>query len=291
LHFQQVSMTVMPRLPHVLMALAALAGVVGVTRRRSAGAEARIAGLEADRQRLAGEAQQALRVRDDFLATLSHELRTPLNAMLGWVQLLRLHADDAAMRGHAIDVIERNARAQVQVMSDLLDVSRIITGRMRLDYGPVDLDDVVHAGARALTEAAAAKHVSLSIETAHIPGAVWGDAARLRQVVWNLVSNAIKFTPRGGTVRVTVRAHDAAEITVTDTGIGITQEVLPFVFDRFRQGDSSLTRRYGGLGLGLAIVKHLVELHGGTVHAKSEGRHCGASFSVRLPLQRAIATA
>ena len=270
-------MVPLPRLPHVFMVMAALAGALTMTRRR-------VAALEADRTRLADEAQQALRIRDDFLATLSHELRTPLNAMLGWVQLLRLHEDDQGVRRHAIDVIERNARAQVQLVSDLLDVSRVITGRMRVAFEPVDLDDVVHAGACSLHEAAAAKGVALVIQADPIPGVVRGDAARLRQVVWNLVSNAIKFTPRGGHVRIRLRAHhECAEISVTDTGIGITSEMLPYVFDRFRQEDSSANRHYGGLGLGLAIVRHLVELHGGTVQAVSEGRHRGATFYVRLP--------
>jgi signal transduction histidine kinase len=279
------------RIPLVIAALAGFAGLVRLTRTREKAASCRIASLEADRHRLAGEALQALRVRDDFLATLSHELRTPLNAMLGWVQLLKLHESDVPLRKHAIEVIERNARAQVQVVSDLLDVSRVITGRMRLDYAPVDLEDAVRAGAAALAEAAAAKHVTLSIESEPLAGSVYGDAARLRQVVWNLVSNAIKFTPAGGHVRVSIRSGDDAEIVVSDTGIGITPDVLPFVFERLRQGDSTLTRRYGGLGLGLAIVKHLVELHGGTVDAESEGRHRGATFHVHLPMQRAGAPA
>jgi signal transduction histidine kinase len=269
------------------MVLAAAAGGLHLSRRKVSEAEARVAALEADQARLAAEAQQALRVRDDFLATLSHELRTPLNAMLGWVQLLRLHVDDPALRGHAIDVIERNARTQVQLVSDLLDVSRIITGRMRLSVEPIDLEDVVHAGVSPLAEAAAAKGVTLVVASEPLAGLVCGDAARLQQVVWNLVSNAIRFTPRGGAVSVRVRDADGAEITVTDTGIGIAPEVLPFIFDRFRQADSSATRRYGGLGLGLAIVKHLVELHGGTAEASSAGLHRGATFVVRLPLKPA----
>ena len=271
-------MVFQPRLRHLLLAAAAFTGAFTLSRRR-------ITALEAERVRLAAEAQQALRVRDDFLATLSHELRTPLNAMLGWVQLLRLHAGEEGLRTHAIDVIERNARTQVQLVSDLLDVSRIITGRMRVDFEPVDLEDVVHAGVCSLHEAAAAKGVTLLVELDPLPGVVRGDPARLRQVVWNLVSNAIRFTPRGGQVRVRMRANDGAEISVSDTGIGITPDALPYVFDRFRQEDSSLTRRYGGLGLGLAIVRHLVELHGGTVEAVSGGRHRGATFYVRLPFE------
>jgi signal transduction histidine kinase len=279
-------MTALPRLPQVFLMLAAVAGGLHLSRRRLTETEARVAALEAERARLTAEAQQALRVRDDFLATLSHELRTPLNAMLGWVQLLRLHVDDPALRGHAIDVIERNARTQVQLVSDLLDVSRIITGRMRLNTRPVDLHDVVHAGVGPLADAAVAKGVALVVETEPVHGLICGDPARLQQIVWNLVSNAIRFTPRGGDVRVRIRECDGAEITVADTGVGITPEVLPFVFDRFRQADSSLTRPYGGLGLGLAIVRHLTELHGGTVEAASEGLQRGATFTVRLPTRR-----
>jgi signal transduction histidine kinase len=279
-------MVVGTRLPRIILALAAVAGAVGLLRRGLGEARARITELEAERTRLASEAETALRLRDDFLATLSHELRTPLNAMLGWVQLLRLHAEEPPLRTHAIDVIERNARTQVQHVADLLDVSKIITGRMKLVFAPVDLDDILHAGVDTLAATAAAREVTLSIETHDLRGVVRGDAGSLRQVVWNLVSNAIKFTPAGGHVRISLRpAGDAAEIVVCDTGVGITADVLPFVFDRFRQADSSLTRRFGGLGLGLAMVRHLVELHGGSVVATSEGRNCGATFSVRLPMR------
>ena len=288
-------MVAVSRLSHIFVALATMAGVVRLSKRRIHAAEeriaelerqgARLAGLEQEAARLADEAQRAWRIKDDFLATLSHELRTPLNAMLGWVQLLRVHSDDAAMRTHAIDVLERNARAQVQIVSDMLDVSRIITGGMRLTLAPLDLATVVRRSSDALAATAAAKNVALHVDLERLPGDVHGDATRLQQVVWNLVSNAIKFTPAGGQITVRVRPNQKhAEISVTDTGIGITPEVLPYVFDRFSQGDSSLTRPFGGLGLGLAIVRHLVELHGGSVHAASAGPSRGAAFSVRLPI-------
>jgi signal transduction histidine kinase len=277
-------MVVVSRLSRVLLALATVAGALSVARRRTSAAD-RIAELERDTARLADEAQRAWRIKDDFLATLSHELRTPLNAMLGWVQLLKLHADDEQMRSHAIEIVERNARTQAQIVADMLDVSRIITGRMRVAFARLDLGTIVAESAEALTATAAAKNVDLRVEIEPVAGDVYGDAARLQQIVWNLVSNGIKFTPPGG--RVTVRLHEdgpCAEIGVHDTGVGICPDALPFVFDRFRQEDSSLTRPFGGLGLGLAIVRHLTELHGGSVHASSEGKDRGASFAVRLPI-------
>jgi signal transduction histidine kinase len=243
----------------------------------------RIAALEAEVATLTEAARRASRAKDEFLATLSHELRTPLNAMLGWLQLLRINADDPDERARAIDVLERNVRAQVQIVADLLDVSRIITGRMRIGCRRVNLERVVRRGVDALRAAAAAKHVTLDIETHPIDGLVYGDAARLQQVVWNLVSNGVKFTPPGGSVTVVLGARDGhVEIDVRDTGPGVPAEVLPYVFDRFRQADSSLTRPFGGLGLGLAIVRHLVELHGGTVRVDSSS--AGTTFTVELPL-------
>ena len=291
-------MVAVPRFSHVFVALATMAGALRLAKWRTHLTDARIAALERENDRIAGleqeaarladEAQRAWRIKDDFLATLSHELRTPLNAMLGWIQLLRVHTDDAAMRAHAIDVLERNARAQVQIVADMLDVSRIITGGMRLTLAPLDLAAVVQRSCDSLAQTAAAKKVALRVDLQRVGGDVHGDVTRLQQVVWNLVSNAIKFTPSGGQVMVRVRPHEKdAEISVTDTGIGITAEVLPYVFDRFSQGDSSLTRPFGGLGLGLAIVRHLVELHGGSVQAASEGSNRGATFSVRLPVQTA----
>jgi signal transduction histidine kinase len=236
-------------------------------------------------------AADASRLKDDFLATLSHELRTPLNAMMGWIQMLRLYWGDEAISQRAVDVIERNARAQAQLVGDLLDVSRIITGKLRLRLSRVDLHDVVHAGCDSLRPTVDAKNLQLSIETADVPGSVIGDPDRLQQVVWNLVSNAAKFTPPGGRIEVSLRAADGfASIQVRDTGIGIAAEFVPHVFERFRQWDSGATRAYGGLGVGLAIVRHLVELHGGVVHAESEGANRGATFTVRLPCRPAMTT-
>jgi signal transduction histidine kinase len=277
-----------PHLSQVAVALVAMSVAAARSRRRLAAADARIAALETETARLSEEARRAERVKDDFLATLSHELRTPLNAMLGWVQLLRLHSDNKAMRDHAIEIVERSARAQVQVVSDMLDVSRIIAGQLQLAFKPVNLAAVVRAGTEAVGETAAAKNVTMEVELEPVEGEVIGDHARLQQVVWNLAINAVKFTLPGGRVKVALRQEEwTAAIVVTDTGVGIAPDILPFVFDRFTQGDSSLTRPFGGTGLGLAIVRHLVELHGGSVEGASEGRNRGASFTVRLPLRAA----
>jgi signal transduction histidine kinase len=243
----------------------------------------RIAALEAEVAALTDAARRASQTKDEFLATLSHELRTPLNAMLGWVQLLRMHIGDPEERERALDVLERNIRAQVQIVTDLLDVSRVITGRMRVACRRVNLERVVRRGVDALRPAAVAKHVSLDVETQPVHGLVYGDAARLQQVVWNLVSNGVKFTPAGGRVAVVMAPHDGhVAVEVRDTGPGVPPDVLPYIFDRFRQGDSSLTRPFGGLGLGLAIVRHLVELHGGSVRVNSSTS--GTTFTVVLPL-------
>lgn len=273
------------RLSHTLVSLVSMAAILRLSKRRLAAAGHRIVELERETARLAQEAQRAWRIRDDFLATLSHELRTPLNAMLGWIQLLRLRADDEPTRSHALDVVERNARTQVQIVEDLLDLSLIITGRMRLTFSRVDLPAVVREGCEGLSATAAAKNVDLRLEIDDVGADVHGDAARLQQVIWNLVSNGIKFTPAGGRVIVRLSAdRECAEISVRDTGVGIRPDVLPYVFDRFTQGDTSLTRPYGGLGMGLAIVRHLTELHGGAVEAASAGPNRGARFSVRLPV-------
>ena len=227
----------------------------------------------------------ANRAKEDFLATLSHELRTPLNAMLGWTRLLRMGKLDEPARSRALETIERNAHVQEQLIADILDVSRIVTGRLRLDLKPIELAPVVDAAIDTLQPSAAAKGVDLSCTMART-GKVLGDPDRLQQVVWNLLSNAIKFTPAGGRVAVALtRSGAAALISVTDTGEGIPSSLLPYVFDRFTQGDSSVTRMHGGLGLGLSIVRHIVELHGGQVSARSEGEGRGATFSVRLPLR------
>ena len=240
--------------------------------------------------RLNGLVDEMGRVKEEFLATLSHELRTPLNAMLGWLQLLRLHIEDPVERAHALDVLERNAHAQLHIVADLLDVSRIVTGKMQLSFERVDVAGIVEHACEVLRPMATTKQVLLRTKTEPIRGIVYGDRNRLQQVIWNLVNNAIKFTPPHGTVTAAVRMTARhVEIAVTDTGIGIAPEVLPYIFDRFRQGDSSLTRAYGGLGLGLAIVRHLVELHGGSVTASSRGIDTGATFTVTLPYRSAPA--
>jgi PAS domain S-box-containing protein len=231
------------------------------------------------------EAERANRLKDEFLATLSHELRTPLTAILGWSRMLQTNGFDEAAARRALETIERNARTQTQLIDDLLDVSRIITGKLRLDVRAVDLPAVVTAGTETLRPAAEAKDIRLQILLDPHAGPISGDPDRLQQVVWNLVSNAIKFTPKGGRVQVRLeRAGSHVEITVSDTGQGIPQEFLPHVFDRFRQVDQTTTRTHGGLGLGLAIVRQLVELHGGTVHVESRGEGKGATFTVSLPL-------
>ena len=227
----------------------------------------------------------ANRAKEDFLATLSHELRTPLNAMLGWTRLLRMGKLDTPARSRALETIERNAHVQEQLIADILDVSRIVTGRLRLDLRPIELAPVIDAALETLQPSAAAKGVDLSCTLART-GKVLGDPDRLQQVIWNLLSNAIKFTPAGGCVSVALsRAGAAAMISVVDTGEGIPESLLPYVFDRFTQGDASVTRLHGGLGLGLSIVRHIVELHGGYVTALSDGPGHGATFSVKLPLR------
>lgn len=241
--------------------------------------------LEDNLRARAEELAAANRAKEDFLATLSHELRTPLNAMLGWTRLLRMGKLDAAGRSRALETIERNAHVQEQLIADILDVSRIVTGRLRLDLRPIELAPVLDAAIETLQPSAAAKGVELSC-TLSRTGKVLGDPDRLQQVVWNLLSNAIKFTPAGGRVVLSLtRAGATAVISVTDTGEGIAPSLLPYVFDRFTQGDSSVTRMHGGLGLGLSIVRHIVELHGGHVAARSKGDRQGATFSVTLPLR------
>jgi signal transduction histidine kinase/CheY-like chemotaxis protein/CHASE3 domain sensor protein len=241
------------------------------------------------RAALLREAQEANRLKDEFVATMSHELRTPLNAILGWATLLLRSRGGEVARG--LEVIERNARTQVLLIEDVLDVSRVITGKLRIESKPIDdLAEVVRSALSVVVPAAAAKGIVLQSELGSVPCAVLGDVDRLRQVCWNLLSNAIKFTPRGGRVEVLLRsAGSEAEIVVSDTGRGISPDFLPYVFQRFRQADSSTTRTEGGLGLGLAIVRHLVELHGGTVTADSRGRDQGSVFRVRLPVRVRVA--
>ncbi len=242
-------------------------------------------------QRSFEQAKESGRLKDEFLATLSHELRTPLNAIVGWSRLLldgQLGPEDAK---RAVETINRNAAAQNQLIADMLDVSRIVSGKLRLDLRSVDPGAVIRAAVDTVLPAAQAKGISL--QTVMDPGAgpITGDPDRLQQVVWNLLSNAIKFTPRGGRVLVRLEQPNShIAITVEDNGPGVDGEFLPYVFDRFRQADSSSTRRHGGLGLGLAIVRHLVELHGGTVHAENREGGSGALFTIKLP-RRAVATA
>jgi len=236
-------------------------------------------------QRERQSAEQANRSKDEFLAMVSHELRTPLNAMLGWSRMLRTGDLDPALQDKAIQTIERNALAQAQLVEDLLDITRIITGKLRLSIAAVDLANVIEAAMEAVKPAADAKGVRLQSVLDPIAGHVAGDADRLQQVIWNLLSNAVKFTPKGGRVHVRLYGKESnAEILIEDSGIGIAPELLPHVFERFRQADGGTTRSFGGLGLGLSIVKNLVELHGGTVAASSEGLDRGASFVVRIPV-------
>ncbi|MBV9928431.1 MAG: PAS domain-containing protein [Acidobacteria bacterium] len=262
-------------------------GLAGISRDITERKRAEEARLELAREQAArAEAEAANRLKDEFLAMLSHELRTPLTAILGWAKLL---ADGQVAEGRVADAfaaIYRNARTQAQLVDDLLDVSRVITGKLRIEVVPVRLASVVESAAAVVRPAAAAKGVTLDVAAdADVP-TVGGDPARLQQVVWNLLSNAVKFTPTGGRVEARVRrAGSQVEVAVTDTGQGIEPDFLPHVFERFRQGEMGTTRRHGGLGLGLAIVRHLVELHGGTVRAESEGHGKGSTFILRLPLR------
>jgi PAS domain S-box-containing protein len=230
------------------------------------------------------EAEAANRVKDEFLSTLSHELRTPLTAIMGWADLLLHDEVEPEKRQQAVETIFRNANSQCQLINDLLEVSRIITGKLRLEFVACELHSVIEAAAESIRPTAEAKGVRLQVLLEPHVGPVFGDRERLQQVVWNLLSNGVKFTSKGGLVQVTLqRINSHVEIVVKDTGIGINPDFLPHVFDRFRQADGSTTRNYGGLGLGLAIVRHLVELHGGTAWAESPGEKQGSSFTVRLP--------
>jgi PAS domain S-box-containing protein len=232
------------------------------------------------------KAKEAMRARDEFLAIVSHELKTPLTPILGWVSMLqsaRVH--DSGTIEHALGVIERNVRSQSQLINDLLDVSRIVTGKLRLDARAIDLGPVIEAALETVRPAALAKGIELRASLATVSTHIQGDPDRLQQIVWNLVSNAIKFTPKGGVVLVGLERIDSSlEISVRDTGQGIEERFLPYIFDRFQQADSSTTRVHGGLGLGLSIVRHLVEMHGGTVVVESPGKGQGSTFRVRLPL-------
>lgn len=230
------------------------------------------------------EAERANRLKDEFLATISHELRNPLNAILGWAHMLRLGKLTPPNAERAVETIYRNAKSQAQLVADLLDVSRIISGKLRLDVRAVDLISIVNAAVDSIRPAAEAKSLRLQTMLDPAAGPISGDADRLQQIVWNLLTNAVKFTPKGGRIQVKVQRVDShVEIIVSDSGVGINKEFLPYVFDRFRQADASTTRTQGGLGLGLSIVHQLVDLHGGTVSVQSEGEGKGATFTIVLP--------
>lgn len=248
-------------------------------------AEEKLAQLLVSERNARADSDKANRLKDEFLATLSHELRTPLNAVIGWSRMLKSGRLDEASRTHALDVIERNAWAQKQIIEDILDVSRVITGKLQLNFGPLNLISVVDAALDAVRPALEAKDIKIETEYQDTLRLIQGDPDRLQQVVWNLLSNASKFTPAGGTVRLTVTENAGfAQIQVADTGPGVAPEFLPHVFERFRQADGSTTRTHGGLGLGLAIVRHLVELHGGIISVANGVSETGAIFTVRLPL-------
>jgi signal transduction histidine kinase len=241
--------------------------------------------LEAERA-ARNEAERAGLLKDEFLATLSHELRTPLNAIFGWAQILSMDADDPAAVREGIEVIDRNVRLQTQLIEDLLDVSRIISGKVRLDVQVVDLPELLNSAIESVRPAADAKRLRLERVIDPSAGPVSGDPARLQQVIWNLLTNAIKFTPKEGKIHVMLeRINSHVELSVVDTGEGISPEFLPHLFERFSQSDASTTRKHGGLGLGLSIVKNLVELHGGSIRAHSAGEGRGATFVLHLPIR------
>ncbi len=239
-----------------------------------------------DREQAArSSAEQANRLKDQFLATVSHELRTPLNAILGWSDMLRTGCLAAEQRERAVRAINDSAQRQARLIEELLDVSRIISGKLRLEPSLMDWSEVMRSALDVTGPAARAKGIALHVDSDANIGPFLGDAARLQQIVWNLITNAVKFTPNGGEVRIRLhRVHDALELSVADTGEGIPPGFLPSVFEPFRQADGSITRTHGGLGLGLSIVKHLVEAHGGTIHAASDGEGRGSTFTVRLPI-------
>ena len=250
-----------------------------------ADANARLTASLAEAQRARRETEAASRLKDEFLMTVSHELRTPLTAIRGWARMLITGEIRDEQKHHALETIERNAQAQTQLIGDLLDVSRAISGKLRLDVSIVNLPDIVKGAVESIQPAADAKEIRVETIVDPDAGPVSGDAARLQQIVWNLLTNAVKFTPKRGRVQVRVECANAhVDVVVSDTGAGISEEFLPHVFERFRQEDAGTTRSHGGLGLGLAIVRHLAELHGGTVTAESRGAGAGATFTVRLPL-------
>ncbi|MEH2023226.1 hybrid sensor histidine kinase/response regulator [Nostoc sp.] len=269
--------------------LGAIAMLTDITdRKRTESERDRLLQLE---QRARAEAEAANRIKDEFLAVLSHELRSPLNPILGWAKLLQSGKFDQPSLQKALKTIERNAKLQAQLIEDLLDVSRILQGKLNLNMIPVDLVSTIEAAMETVHLAAEAKTIAIQTMLDPSVGTVLGDSARLQQVFWNLLSNAVKFTETGGKVNVRLERIDAeAQISVSDTGKGIHPDFLPYMFDYFRQGDSTTTRRFGGLGLGLAIARHLIEMHGGTVSAESPGEEQGAIFTVKLPLIKDGAT-
>jgi signal transduction histidine kinase/ActR/RegA family two-component response regulator len=254
-----------------------------VTERREVEERLRLA--LAGEQMARAEAETANRMKDEFLATVSHEIRTPLNAIIGWSHLMRSGRLDQATMARAMETIDRNAKAQAQLIEDILDVSRVITGKLRLRNEPVDIASVINAAIDSVQLAIDSKDLNLEVTLDPSARHTFGDPGRLQQVVWNLLSNAIKFTPSGGRIEIKVkRSEGNLQIRVSDTGHGISREFLPYIFDRFRQADGTTTRNHGGLGLGLAIVRHLVELHGGSIAADSAGAGEGATFTITLPL-------
>src|SRR5262249_40960107 len=225
------------------------------------------------------------RMKDEFLATISHELRTPLTSILGWATMLTTGLLSESQIQHALEVIEQSAKSQARLVDDILDTSRIITGRLKLDAHPVDIEQVLQAAVDVIRPAADAKGIELRTLIEDHGNLVFGDTNRLQQVIWNLLFNSVKFTEGGGSIEARLsRVGNQVDISVTDTGIGIEPDFLPHVFDRFRQADSTPTRRYGGMGLGLAIVRHVVEMHGGSVSASSKGKGYGSTFKVRFPI-------
>ena len=268
----------------LLKMMTSIGGQIGQFQERKR-AEGELAQLLLRERSARAEAEQASRLKDEFLATVSHELRTPLNAVMGWARMLRSGRLDAESRDHALEVIERNAWAQKQIIEDILDVSRVITGKLQLSLSPVDLTAVVDAALDAVRPALEAKEIRIKKEIDPRIRVVAGDGDRLQQVVWNLLSNAAKFTPAGGQIEVDLlQTNSSIQICVSDTGPGIDRAFLPYVFERFRQADGSTTRTHGGLGLGLAIVRHLVELHGGSITAENRTEGQGAILTVSLPL-------
>jgi PAS domain S-box-containing protein len=247
--------------------------------------------LLAREQTARSNAEEANRLKDEFLATVSHELRAPLNSILGWVSLLRFKKLDKASVSKALEIIERNARIQTKLINDLLDVSRIITGKLKLNVSLVDMSSIIEAAVSSMRLAIDAKEIYLKVKTEPAAQLVYGDPDRLQQVVWNLLSNAIKFTPRCGRVEIMLSQVDSQiQLIVSDNGQGIERDFLPYLFERFRQADPSNTRVHSGMGLGLAIVRHLVELHGGTTHAESSGKGQGAKFTITLPVRTALSS-